>query len=76
MDKDPPRPVKNVPGGWGPWKEGGCSSGCIEKSMGHLMKRRYCNSPTPVNTDEGCEGASVEFGLCNDNKVRIAVNNI
>ncbi|XP_018574479.1 A disintegrin and metalloproteinase with thrombospondin motifs adt-2-like [Anoplophora glabripennis] len=69
VDKQPPKPVKNVPGGWGPWKEGNCNSGCIEKSMGHAMKRRYCNNPTPINTDEGCEGASVEFELCSDNKI-------
>ncbi|KAJ8935149.1 hypothetical protein NQ314_012967, partial [Rhamnusium bicolor] len=68
VNKQPPKPVKVVPGGWGPWKEGSCSSGCLEKSMGHVMKRRFCNNPTPLNTDQGCEGSSVEFGLCNDNK--------
>ncbi|CAG9829104.1 unnamed protein product [Diabrotica balteata] len=64
-----PKPVKVVPGGWGPWKEGVCSSGCIEKSKGNTSKRRLCNNPAPLNTDEGCEGSSVQFGLCNDSKV-------
>ncbi|CAH1116620.1 unnamed protein product [Phaedon cochleariae] len=64
-----PKPVKVIPGGWGPWKEGSCSSGCTEKSMGHISKRRFCNNPTPVNTDQGCTGSGVEFGLCDDNKI-------
>ncbi|KAJ8925540.1 hypothetical protein NQ315_009380 [Exocentrus adspersus] len=69
VSKQPPKPVKTIPGGWGPWKVGICNSGCIEKSVGYQKKHRFCNNPAPVNTDEGCEGPSVEFGLCNDNKI-------
>ncbi|KAG5886065.1 hypothetical protein JTB14_009513 [Gonioctena quinquepunctata] len=69
LKKDLPKPVKTAPGGWGPWKEGTCNSGCIEKSMGHFLKRRFCNNPTPVNTDKGCTGTSIEFGLCSDDKM-------
>lgn len=58
-----------IRGGWSEWKESSCSSGCIEKSKGNVVKRRSCNNPTPVNTDKGCSGPSVEFGLCNDQKV-------
>ncbi|CAH0551239.1 unnamed protein product [Brassicogethes aeneus] len=61
-----PKPVKIVPGGWSAWKPATCSSGCVEKSLGYQMKKRFCNNPTPVNTDEGCEGSSIEFGLCYD----------
>ncbi|CAH1114535.1 unnamed protein product, partial [Psylliodes chrysocephalus] len=69
LKKALPKPIKVIPGGWGPWKEESCNSGCIEKSMGHTIKRRQCNNPPPVNTDQGCMGSGVEFGLCNDKKV-------
>ncbi|KAJ8975003.1 hypothetical protein NQ317_013313 [Molorchus minor] len=69
VKKEPPKPVKIIPGGWGPWQEGSCHSGCLEKSMGHTMKRRFCNNPAPVHTDRGCEGPSVEFGLCIDDEI-------
>lgn len=69
VKKTPPKPVKVVPGGWGPWKEGTCISSCIEKSKGYLGRRRSCNNPVPVNTDKGCEGASYDVVLCKDDKV-------
>lgn len=65
-----PKPVKVIQGGWSDWKEGTCNSGCIEKSMGNIVKRRSCNNPVPVNTDKGCPGPSLEFGLCDDKKVK------
>ncbi|XP_017772302.1 PREDICTED: A disintegrin and metalloproteinase with thrombospondin motifs 6-like [Nicrophorus vespilloides] len=67
--KTPPKPVDTVPGGWGPWKTGSCTSGCILKSQGYQDKRRICNSPYPLNTDKGCEGSSYEIGLCKDDKL-------
>lgn len=71
MKKSPKKPVKVVPGGWSKWVDGKCSSGCLQKSRGFQMKRRYCNNPTPVNTDQGCEGSSVKFALCKDENVCI-----
>ncbi|KAK9873743.1 hypothetical protein WA026_002098 [Henosepilachna vigintioctopunctata] len=77
LSKSLPIPTLVVPGGWSPWKEGVCKSACIAKSKGYTTKRRICNNPTPVNTDLGCEGSSVEFALCKDdticNKKRISV---
>lgn len=69
MKKTPPTPMKVVPGGWGPWKESPCTSGCIEKSRGFQLKTRKCDSPPPLNTDQGCQGSSVQFGVCRDDKV-------
>ena len=69
MKKSPPKPIKVVPGGWGPWKETKCSSGCIEKSRGFQTMKRECNNPRPVSTDSGCQGSSIEFGICKDEKV-------
>nr|CAH7759323.1 unnamed protein product [Callosobruchus chinensis] len=69
VKKSLPRPVSTRPGGWGPWKQGECQSGCIEKSMGYSIKRRFCNNPKPLNSDEGCVGSNVERGLCSDQKI-------
>ncbi|XP_069680135.1 A disintegrin and metalloproteinase with thrombospondin motifs adt-2-like [Periplaneta americana] len=62
-------PAKVTPGGWGDWKPGTCSSGCIAKSKGFQPRRRVCDKPKPVNTDEGCEGSSVDVVLCADEKI-------
>lgn len=67
--KIPPKPLQVIPGGWGAWKDGTCSSGCIEKSLGYQNRQRQCNNPTPVNTDQGCEGSSFESALCKDEKI-------
>lgn len=64
------KPLATKPGGWGPWKPGKCSSGCITKSKGFQDRRRECDNPKPVNTDEGCEGTSYDTVLCNDANVR------
>ncbi|XP_054279116.1 uncharacterized protein LOC128997502 [Macrosteles quadrilineatus] len=32
-------------------------------------KHRKCNNPSPVNTEEGCEGPSFDVELCKDDKV-------
>lgn len=69
MKKSLPKPMKVVFGGWGPWIETPCTSGCIEKSKGFQLKKRQCNNPTPVNTDKGCDGPSMEFGICKDNQI-------
>ncbi|CAB3373818.1 Hypothetical predicted protein [Cloeon dipterum] len=64
------KPLTEFPGGWSAWKEDGkCSSGCIKDSKGSQNKRRACDNPKPVNTDEGCDGPSFSVGLCDDNKM-------
>lgn len=74
LSKSLPIPTQVVPGGWSSWKEGTCKSACIEKSRGYTTKRRLCNNPSPINTDLGCEGSSVEFATCRDEKVSIELN--
>lgn len=37
--------------------------------LGYQIRRRKCTNPTPVNTDEGCEGPGFEVLVCDDNKV-------
>lgn len=36
---------------------------------GFQKRRRSCTNPRPVNTDEGCEGPSVDVVLCKDDNV-------
>lgn len=53
-------------GGWGPWKEESCQSGCIEGAKGAKARRRLCNNPLPKNTLAGCEGLGYDISLCKD----------
>ncbi|VEN34120.1 unnamed protein product [Callosobruchus maculatus] len=69
VKKTLPKPISSKPGGWGPWKQGECLSGCLEKSVGYSIKRRFCNNPKPLNSDEGCLGSNVERALCSDQKI-------
>lgn len=43
---------------------------------GYHTKHRQCNNPTPVNTEEGCEGSSFEVELCKDDKVNSENNQL
>ncbi|KAJ1524302.1 hypothetical protein ONE63_010813 [Megalurothrips usitatus] len=63
------KPIKVVKGGWSPWRSEPCQSGCISKARGFQKRRRTCTNPRPVNTDEGCEGSSVDVVLCKDDHV-------
>ncbi|XP_055372046.1 A disintegrin and metalloproteinase with thrombospondin motifs adt-1-like [Condylostylus longicornis] len=58
-----------IKGGWGPWVKGKCASGCMVHSKGGRTQRRECNNPKPVNTNEGCEGASYDMILCEDEHI-------
>ncbi|XP_059475973.1 A disintegrin and metalloproteinase with thrombospondin motifs adt-2-like [Neocloeon triangulifer] len=63
------KPISQFAGGWSAWKEEKCSSGCTKNSKGSTNKRRNCDNPKPVNTEEGCDGPSFSVGLCDDNKM-------
>lgn len=66
MEKKKPSVIQ---GGWSKWRYEPCSSGCIAKGRGYMAKRRTCNNPRPINTEDGCEGNSYEVVLCKDDKV-------
>ncbi len=63
---DAPKPIL---GGWSPWKKSKCKSSCITDSKGYQLRRRECNNPVPVNTDQGCEGPAHGVFLCDDRKL-------
>lgn len=68
--KDIAKPTETVvPGGWSPWKTSKCASACIQKSKGFQTRRRVCDNPKPVNTNEGCDGSSYDVELCDDSRV-------
>lgn len=50
------KPLEYVKGGWSDWMNGTCKSDCLMDALGHQRRRRKCNNPTPINTDEGCSG--------------------
>ncbi|XP_071455114.1 A disintegrin and metalloproteinase with thrombospondin motifs adt-2-like [Hetaerina americana] len=63
------KPIKPIKGGWSDWKSSGCSSGCIEKSKGYQERRRVCDNPKPVYSNDGCEGPSFDVTTCVDDKL-------
>ncbi|XP_037913532.1 A disintegrin and metalloproteinase with thrombospondin motifs adt-2-like isoform X2 [Hermetia illucens] len=68
--KDIAKPAETVvPGGWSPWKTSKCASACIQKSKGFQTRRRVCDNPKPVNTNEGCDGSSYDVELCDDSRI-------
>ncbi|XP_053693968.1 A disintegrin and metalloproteinase with thrombospondin motifs adt-2-like [Sabethes cyaneus] len=67
--KQKKKPVSIVKGGWSEWDNGDCNSGCLEQSKGFQERSRKCDNPKPVNTDDGCEGTSVDVVLCDDEKL-------
>ncbi|CAH1393194.1 unnamed protein product [Nezara viridula] len=58
-----------IVGEWSEWSTDKCQSGCILNSKGFRSRKRVCNNPSPVNTNEGCDGLSYEVLLCSDNKI-------
>ena len=36
---------------------------------GAQSRRRTCDNPKPINSEEGCNGISLDFLLCKDDKV-------
>ncbi|GLH04748.1 A disintegrin and metalloproteinase with thrombospondin motifs 3 [Gryllus bimaculatus] len=65
----PKSPAKEVAGGWGPWKEEACASGCLVKSRGYQARRRACDNPPPAHNARGCDGSPVDVALCSDDKL-------
>ncbi|CAK9808405.1 A disintegrin and metalloproteinase with thrombospondin motifs 2 [Anthophora plagiata] len=56
-------------GGWSDWKDGPCKSGCLLKSTGSRNRQRFCNKPTPRNTEIGCQGLHYDVTLCRDDNL-------
>ncbi|XP_067208711.1 A disintegrin and metalloproteinase with thrombospondin motifs 7-like [Linepithema humile] len=49
---------------WSEWKKDTCKSGCLPKSKGALVKRRFCKHETHITAN--CIGPYYDVVLCND----------
>ena len=54
------------PGGWSPWKDQPCTSGCLEQAKGVITSHRDCDSPAPMNVMMRCRGERSKQELCDD----------
>ncbi|XP_076234848.1 ADAMTS metallopeptidase stall [Calliopsis andreniformis] len=57
------------PGDWSDWKLGPCTSGCLMKSTGAQVRRRYCKAPSPRSSESECQGLYYDVVLCRDDKL-------
>ncbi|KAL0132957.1 hypothetical protein PUN28_000590 [Cardiocondyla obscurior] len=55
-------------GSWSEWKEGSCSSGCLQKSKGARTRRRFCENKNR-GTARDCKGLYYDVLLCKDEKL-------
>ncbi|XP_055596194.1 A disintegrin and metalloproteinase with thrombospondin motifs adt-2-like [Uranotaenia lowii] len=67
--KQKKKPIDVVKGGWSPWINEDCNSGCLEDSKGFQQRSRKCDNPKPINTDAGCEGSSFDVIVCDDEQL-------
>ncbi|XP_077269582.1 ADAMTS metallopeptidase stall [Temnothorax americanus] len=67
---EPPRPELSdkQKGSWSEWKEGSCSSGCLQKSKGARIRRRFCEN-RDHRTARDCQGLYYDVLLCKDEKL-------
>lgn len=63
------KPIEYRKGGWSEWTFQKCESACLVQARGYAKAERLCNSPEPINTDEGCEGLSYGAIICKDENV-------
>lgn len=52
-------------GSWGEWKEGTCASGCLRKSKGARVRRRFCEDRSR-GVAVACKGLHYDVLLCKD----------
>ncbi|XP_011647364.1 A disintegrin and metalloproteinase with thrombospondin motifs adt-2 [Pogonomyrmex barbatus] len=52
---------------WSEWKESSCSSGCLQKSKGAQVRRRFCENRNHTTRD--CKGLYYDVLLCKDEKL-------
>lgn len=63
-----PELIDKQKGNWSEWKEGSCSSGCLQKSKGARVRRRFCeNRNRGIARD--CKGLYYDVLLCKDEKL-------
>ncbi|KAK4321283.1 hypothetical protein Pmani_007920 [Petrolisthes manimaculis] len=58
-----------VEGGWSPWEQTPCISGCLENGTGVQVSRRTCTHPKPLNSNLRCPGSSFNLTFCDDSQL-------
>ncbi|XP_011860405.1 PREDICTED: A disintegrin and metalloproteinase with thrombospondin motifs 2 [Vollenhovia emeryi] len=56
-------------GSWSEWKEGSCESGCLQRSKGARVRRRFCETRSRRTTARDCKGLYYDVVLCKDEKL-------
>lgn len=68
---EPPKLSGGQKGSWSEWKEGSCSSGCLQRSKGARVRRRFCENRNNRlrSTARDCKGLYYDVLLCKDEKL-------
>lgn len=61
-------PFDERKGSWSEWKEGSCGSGCLHKSKGARVRRRFCENTRRIAARD-CKGLYYDVLLCKDEKL-------
>ncbi|XP_018405616.1 PREDICTED: A disintegrin and metalloproteinase with thrombospondin motifs 2 [Cyphomyrmex costatus] len=56
-------------GSWSEWKEGSCNSGCLQRSKGARVRRRFCENRHRLRTAGDCKGLYYDVLLCKDERL-------
>lgn len=63
------QPSDSKRGSWSEWKEGSCSSGCLQRSRGARIRQRFCEDQGHRREATSCKGSYYDVLLCNDEKL-------
>lgn len=63
------QPSDSKRGSWSEWKEGSCSSGCLQRSRGARIRRRFCEDRGHRREATSCKGPHYDVLLCKDDKL-------
>lgn len=66
--EQPPEFANDQKGSWSEWKEGTCSSGCLQRSKGARVRRRFCENRNRGSASD-CKGLHYDVLLCKDEKL-------
>lgn len=62
------QPSDSERGSWSEWREDSCSSGCLQRSKGARVRRRFCEN-RDRKTATSCKGSYYDVLLCDDEKL-------
>ncbi|XP_029680560.1 A disintegrin and metalloproteinase with thrombospondin motifs adt-2 isoform X2 [Formica exsecta] len=63
------QPSDSERGSWSEWREDSCNSGCLQRSRGARIRRRFCENRNRRIEATSCKGPYYDVLLCNDEKL-------